>query len=62
MSGIGLARIWPFTQTAVPLSAPMPAVNAIAKSPQKETRNIAFMTLAPPALAPIAPSNAKEQQ
>jgi hypothetical protein len=40
----------------------MPAVNAIAKSPQKETRNIAFMTLAPPALAPIAPSNAKEQQ
>lgn len=62
VSGNGLARIWPFTQTAVQISAPDPAVNVIAKAPQKETRSIAFMTLAAPAFAPIAPSSAKEQQ
>jgi len=40
----------------------MPAVNAIASAPQKVTRAVAFSTLAPPALAPIAPSSKLEQR
>jgi hypothetical protein len=41
----------------------MPAVTAIASAPQKATRIAAFIILAPPALAPTAPSktrNARE--
>ena len=37
----------------------MPAVIAMANAPQKATRNVALPTGAPPTLAPIAPSNAR---
>ena len=43
----------------MPKSEPMPAVSAIASAPQKVTRTVARTTLAPPALAPIAPSTAR---
>ena len=43
----------------VPTSAPMLAVRAIASAPQKVTRIDARRTFAPPALAPTAPSKAK---
>src|SRR5690606_19058788 len=46
--------------TAIPTRAPMPAVNAMAIAPQKVTRRVAVITLAPPALAPTAPSSAKK--
>ena len=47
-------------QTAVPTIAPMPAVSPIAKAPQNVTLIIALATLAPPALAPIAPRSARK--
>ena len=46
--------------TVVPTSAPMLAVRAMAAAPQKVTRTVAFRMFAPPALAPIAPSNARK--
>ena len=39
---------------------PIPAVIPSAKAPQNVTRSIARGTLAPPALAPMAPSNARK--
>ncbi len=34
-------------------------MSPIAKAPQKVTRHVARMTLAPPAFAPMAPKNAR---
>ena len=50
----------PDHQIAVPKIFPMPAVRAIAKAPQNVTRAVARRTLAPPALAPIAPRSARK--
>src|SRR5450759_1020085 len=47
-------------QITVPNNFPMPAVRAIAKAPQNVTRAVARRTLAPPTLAPIAPSKARK--
>ena len=41
---------------ALPISAPMPAVTAIASAPQKPTLIAGFIRGAPPARAPSAPS------
>jgi hypothetical protein len=49
-------------QTTVPNTAPIPAVRAIANAPQNVTRAVARKTLAPPALAPIAPSRARKSK
>jgi hypothetical protein len=49
-------------QTAVPTRAPIPAVIAIANAPQKVTRTVALSILAPPALAPMAPSTARNNK
>src|SRR5689334_4247051 len=46
--------------TTVPKTFPIPAVNAIASAPQNVTRTVARSTLAPPALAPIAPRRARK--
>src|SRR3546814_13577607 len=43
-------------QTVAPNRLPTPAVNSIARAPQKVTRMIARMTGAPPAFAPSPPS------
>lgn len=45
--------------TALPTRWPMPAVTAIAAAPQKATRAVARGMAAPPALAPSAPSTAR---
>src|SRR5450759_1954007 len=50
----------PNLQTTVPNNFPIPAVSAIAKAPQNVTRAVARRTLAPPALAPMAPSSARK--
>jgi hypothetical protein len=42
-----------------PKIAPTPAVNAIAKAPQKVTLKVALRTGAPPVLADNEPSDAK---
>lgn len=39
----------------------MPAVNAMASAPQNVTRMAARHTIAPPAMAPIAPSSARNK-
>lgn len=39
--------------------APMPAVTAMANAPQKVTRIVAPIIMAPPACAPAAPSNVR---
>jgi hypothetical protein len=44
---------------AVPTRWPMPAVSAIASAPQNVTRCVGLKTPAPPALAPMAPSSAR---
>ena len=41
------------------MSAPIPAVTAIAIAPQNVTRAVAVTMFAPPAFAPIAPSKAR---
>jgi len=46
-------------QTALPTSAPIPAVSAIANAPQNVTRIVGLRISAPPALAPIIPSAAR---
>ena len=48
-------------QTTVPTIAPIPAVIAIARAPQKVTRNIGFKISAPPVLAPRNPSKARNR-
>lgn len=45
--------------TAFPTKLPIPAVTAMASTPQKVTRTVARTTGAPPALAPSAPSTAR---
>ena len=49
----------PGFQTTVPTIAPIPAVTAIARAPQKVTRTIGFKISAPPVLAPRKPSKAR---
>jgi CRP-like cAMP-binding protein len=49
----------PRDQTTAPNSAPTPAVMAIARAPQNETRHAPAMTPAPPARAATAPSEAR---
>jgi hypothetical protein len=46
-------------QTIVPNSLPIPAVMPSAKAPQNVTRSVARRILAPTALAPMAPSSAR---
>src|SRR3546814_11374189 len=48
-------------QTVAPNRLPTPAVNAIARAPQKVTRMIDRMTGAPPAFAPSAPSRTRHR-
>src|SRR3546814_8702477 len=48
-------------QTVAPKRLPTPAVNAIARAPQKVTRMIDRMTGAPPAFAPSAPSRTRHR-
>ena len=47
---------------AVPNNAPIPAVIAIARAPQKVTRIVAASMFAPPVLAPTAPRNARNSK
>jgi mannan endo-1,4-beta-mannosidase len=49
-------------QTAVPNSAPTPAVTAIASAPQNVTRIAPAATLAPPTRAAIPPSSARKNK
>ena len=46
-------------QVTVPKMAPIPAVTPIASAPQNVTRMVGFRMFAPPALAPIMPSRAR---
>src|SRR6516164_4646358 len=46
-------------QGTVPKMAPIPAVTPIASAPQNVTRMVGFRMFAPPALAPIMPSKAR---
>ena len=53
--------IWPHrSQAATPKRAPTPAVNAIAKAPQKVTRVTDGITGAPPARAASRPNSRKK--
>jgi mannan endo-1,4-beta-mannosidase len=51
-----------FSQTAVPNSAPTPAVTAIASAPQNVTRIAPAATLAPPTRAAIPPRSARKNK
>ena len=42
--------------------APIPAVTAVAKAPQKVTRTVAVGVSAPPFLAPTAPRRARKNK
>jgi hypothetical protein len=52
----------PANQMATPNSAPTPAVKAIARAPQKVTREAATRTGAPPVFAANEPSNARNKR
>jgi len=53
-------QIWVF-QAVTPNEAPIPAVKAIAKAPQKVTRTAATSTEAPPACAASDPDSARNK-
>jgi hypothetical protein len=46
-------------QRIFPKTAPIPVVMAMARAPQKVTRIMGLITLAPPAFAPTIPSKAR---
>ena len=58
MSSI-LGEMVTYAQIGLPTSAPIAVVRPIASAPQKVTRSVGLINPAPPALAPIAPRNAK---